>query len=81
MKGKSGDPHRIILINETGIPETRGPNQSAANICLDYDFSFWTGDEADKLAFKWFEENFGITFHEEERAMKTLELQAGPGTP
>lgn len=76
-----GDPHRIILINETGIPETRGPDQSAANICLVYDFSFWTGDEADKLAFKWFEDNFGITFREEERAMKTLELQAEPSTP
>ena len=72
---KAGDPGRTIIVNETGLPGKPGPNQSHANICLAAELAFWSGEAADKLAFKWFQDNFGITFHEEEREMKMLELQ------
>ena len=70
-----GDARRVIIVNETGLPDEPGPKQSAANVCLTHDFAFWSGKEANRLAFDWFRDNFGITFHEEERELKTLELQ------
>jgi len=69
------DPRRTIILNETGLPDEPGANQSAANVCLVYDTAFWAGPEATLMATDWFRNNFGITFHKEERALKTLELQ------
>jgi len=69
------DPRKILILNETGLPDEPGANQSAANVCLVYDYAFWAGPEATLMATDWFRNNFGITFHKEQRELKTLELQ------
>jgi hypothetical protein len=69
------DPRKILILNETGLPDEPGANQSAANVCLVYDFAFWAGPEATLMATDWFRDNFGITFHKEEREVKAIELQ------
>lgn len=68
------DPRRVLLVDETGLPEHPGPNQSQVNVCLAYQFGFWSGEAARQAALAWFRSNFGITFQEEEREVKVLEL-------
>ncbi len=54
------DSKKLIIVNETGI-EGNISSESA----------FWPGDEGLRLAKEWFEEQFGVTFTEETRKMKT----------
>ena len=72
------DPRRVILVDETGLPTAPGPNQSWANICLADQFAFWPGRQANAPAWAWFRDNFGITFTEEERDLKGLEIRPAP---
>jgi hypothetical protein len=65
----------IMIVDETGLPRRPGKNQTWGSICLTYSYAFWEGEEATKLAKKWFEENFGITFHEEERDVPAKEIR------
>lgn len=73
------DPDDLLIVDETGLPTRPGPNQTGGSICLSYSYAFWTGDEGVDLAKEWFEETFGITFHEEERELVYHELRAGTG--
>ena len=59
-RGIKDDSEKLIIVNETGI-EGNISSESA----------FWLGDEGLTLAKKWFEEQFGVTFTEEARSMKT----------
>ncbi len=61
------DPRRTLILNETGLPDEPGANQSTANVCLAYDFAFWAGPEATIMATDWFRNNFGITFPQGKR--------------
>jgi hypothetical protein len=61
----------ILVIDETGIrstPETPGDFKSVA---VSGELPIWEGPEALELARKWFEEQFGVTFTEETRTVKT----------
>ena len=54
----------ILIIDQTGIDEPvskEGPN--------------WQGSEAPEIARKWFHDEFGITFTEETRMMKTYVIR------
>lgn len=50
----------ILIIDETGIKDR-----------VSYEGPCWEGPEAREMARKWFKEQFGITFTEETRQMKT----------
>ena len=54
------DSKKLVIFNETGIEGN-----------VSSEIAFWPGDEGLKLAKKWFEEQFGVTFAEETRTMKT----------
>jgi len=66
------EANRIVILDETGLPIKPGPNQSALEVCLTYEYAFWSGPGTTELQFAWFRDNFGITFHEEERELKTV---------
>ena len=55
---------RLVVIDETGI---KGPVSSIGK--------HWPGEEGLQMAFEWFEEEFGVTFHEEERALPVWEVR------
>jgi hypothetical protein len=59
-KGLEDGSGQLVIVDETGI---EGPVSSER--------AYWPGDEGLKLAKEWFEENFGVTFTEETRTMKT----------
>jgi hypothetical protein len=54
----------ILIIDETGVKDK-----------VSRDGPCWEGPEAVGLARKWFEEQFGVTFHEESRQMKTYVIR------
>jgi len=58
------DSKKLIIVNETRIE---------GNISSER--AFWPGDEGLRLAKKWFEEHFGVTFTEETRTMKTYVIR------
>ncbi|MBD3266873.1 hypothetical protein GF373_09405 [bacterium] len=65
----------VIILDETGLPTKPGENQTFGSICLTYTYAFWDGEEGIQLAKSWFEDTFGITFHEEERELAVLEFR------
>lgn len=66
---------KVYIVDETGLPARPGENQTWGSICLTHQYAFWSGDEATDLARDWFEETFGITFHEEMRQLSVLEIR------
>lgn len=73
----AGDP-RLFIINETGLSETARPNQTYPDSYLSEQNAFWSGTGADASARDWFRDNFGITFQEEERPLRVIELRPLP---
>ena len=59
-RGIENDSQKLVIIDETGI---EGP--------VSIEKAFWPGEEGLRLAKQWFEENFGVTFTEESRSLKT----------
>ena len=78
-RGSAHRPDPIIIVDETGLPTEPGPGQSRGNVALTREYAFYQGEEAVEPTKQWFEENFGITFHEEEREVEVLSLR--PITP
>ncbi|MBN2307476.1 MAG: hypothetical protein JXR94_00810, partial [Candidatus Hydrogenedentes bacterium] len=66
---------RVAIVDETGLPTQPGDNETWGSICLCYSYAFGKGAEAIDLARDWFEENFGITFSEEERKVEVLAIR------
>ena len=66
---------KVFIIDETGLPDKPGENQTWGTICLSYNYAFGKGERATELAKEWFEKNFGITFHEETRMVEVLRLK------
>ena len=58
------DSQKLVVVDETGL---EGP--------LSMERAFWTGEEGLKLAKEWFKENFGVTFTEDVRTMKTYVIR------
>jgi hypothetical protein len=75
---EAGDPQRLFIVNETGLSETARPNQTYPDSYLAEECAFWSGPGADQLARDWFRDNFGITFQEEKRPLKVIELRLLP---
>ena len=69
----------VCIVDETGLPKEPGENQSWETISLTHGYAFWAGEEAMELTKQWFEENFGITFHEEQRSLRVLEIRPVSG--
>lgn len=67
-------PDHVVIIDETGLPTERGPNQSWGSLNLSSGYAFWSGDEGTKLGREWFKNTFGITFKEEAREIEVLKL-------
>ncbi|UCC99604.1 MAG: hypothetical protein JSW66_06905, partial [Phycisphaerales bacterium] len=63
-EGLEDDSEKLVIVNETQI---EGPVSSER--------AFWPGDEGLKLAYKWFKDEFGVTFTEENRTMKTYVIR------
>ena len=57
---------RPVLINETGLPDETPLSEITVS---------WHGREALKIAQRWFEEEFGITFVEERRVMPVFTVK------
>jgi hypothetical protein len=66
---------KVVIIDETGLPTQPGENQTWGSICLTHQYAFGKGEQATDMAKAWFEEKFGITFHEEERELKIVEVR------
>lgn len=64
----------VYIVDETGLPQRPGVNQSSGSICLCYEYQFWQGKQAAERARTWFQENFGISFHEEKRVLKFRQI-------
>ncbi len=58
------DSKVLIIVDETGVESP-----------VSLERAFWPGDEGLTLAKKWFEEQFGVTFFEETRTMKTYVIR------
>jgi len=58
------DGKKLVIIDETGL---EGPVSGVT--------AFWTGDKGFELAKKWFKDNFGVTFSEETRTLKTYVIR------
>ena len=58
---------KLVIFNDTGIGYEYGS--------VSLERAAWPGAEGLELAKKWFEEQFGITFTEETRAMKTYVIR------
>lgn len=69
----------VVIIDETSLPGEPAPGQSGEAAILTRHYAFCGGDEAIEPTKRWFEENFGITFHKEERDVKVLILR--PAVP
>lgn len=65
----------IYIVDETGLPQKPGENQTWTSIALCYEYKFWTGTEAANSAKAWFKSNFGITFTEEARTITFHEIR------
>jgi outer membrane lipoprotein-sorting protein len=65
----------VLIVDETGLPDKPGENQTWGSICLIYMYNFWYGDEGVRLAREWFDDTFGITFTEEEREITVYEIR------
>jgi hypothetical protein len=63
----------IIIIDETGLPYDEKTNSEKYAICDES--IFWAGNESIDIAKKWFKEQFGITFTEEQRLMPVWIVQ------
>ncbi len=66
---------RLIIIDETGIPSEPAEGQSLNSIAISSESPYWGGHESIEIARKWFEEQFGVTFTEETRAMTVYEVR------
>ncbi|MBN2591818.1 MAG: hypothetical protein JXA96_18265 [Sedimentisphaerales bacterium] len=64
--GIESNDEKMVIVNETGLVE---------DIPMSFEDAFWPGAEGLELAKKWFEEQFGVTFTEETRAMKTYVIR------
>lgn len=63
-QNKDYKAHGIVIIDQTGIKEK-----------VSYEGPIWEGPEALDIARKWFHDEFGITFTEETRLMKTYVIR------
>ncbi len=63
-QNKDYKAHGIVIIDHTGIKEK-----------VSYEGPIWEGPEALDIARKWFHDEFGITFTEETRPMKTYVIK------
>jgi tetratricopeptide (TPR) repeat protein len=66
-KGIEKDGDKLVIFNETGISFEDGSVSSET--------AFWPDKEGLELAKKWFNEEFGVTFTEETRPMKTYVIK------
>jgi hypothetical protein len=57
------DDEKLVIVNETGLDFEHGPVSDKT--------ASWPGKEGLEMAKQWFKEQFGITFTEETRPMKT----------
>lgn len=65
----------VYIVDETGLPQKPGDNQTVPSITLCHELQFWTGGEGTERARAWFKDNFGITFQEEERTLTFHEIR------
>jgi tetratricopeptide (TPR) repeat protein len=63
-KGIEDDDKKLVIVDETGIEGS-----------VSTEMAFWPGEEGLRLAKKWFEENFGVTFTEETQTMPTYVIR------
>lgn len=63
-QGIQHDDKKVVIIDETDI------SGRVSSISRN-----WVGEDGLRLAFEWFEEEFGVTFHEEERVMPIWEVR------
>ncbi len=60
---------KIIIIDETGIKSKPDTPDDWDSVAVSSEGPCWKGDEAIKMARKWFKEEFGVTFTEKTRPM------------
>ncbi len=63
-KGIEDDDKKLVIVDETGIEGS-----------VSTEMASWPGEEGLRLAKKWFQENFGVTFTEETRTMPTYVIR------
>ena len=78
LKGGAGSVDvagkNVVIVDETGLPFEPGDNQTWGSICLSRYYAFGRTPGSAEIVKDWFRDNFGITFHEEERDLTVLEI-------
>ena len=65
----------VYIIDETGLPQPPDANADRKPYAVCSENVYWGGEESKQIAREWFEKEFGITFTEETRLMKTFVVQ------
>ena len=61
----------VIIVDETGIKSIPDKPSDRKSLAVSSELPCWEGKQAIELARKWFKDEFGVTFTEQTRTIKT----------